>query len=104
MTWIIDKFAEMVDNDTYTEITGQEAKEIITHEIESMGELPSYVLDGDIVAFRSLWTAYRQEELKDEFDYLLDGDEELNGLIKKLQEQTQILHLSNGKYAIAAEF
>jgi len=88
MTWIIDKFAEMVNNDAYTETTGQEAKEIIAHEVEALGKLPSFVSNGDIVAFGCVWSTYTEEELKNDFGYLLDGDEEkeeeLNMLIEKL--------------------
>jgi len=106
MNYLVNKFAEDVNNDTYNNITTAEAKEILSYEIDGFGETPKYILNGNITAFRCSWSVYTEEELVNDFSYMVDtsdaeDEEELAELIfSELQDQTQGIKLSNNNYAI----
>lgn len=105
--YIASKFARDVANDENNNISYEDALQIIENEIDGLGEVPNYIMNGDIVAFRCAWSVYNDNELLCNYYYLLDEEyedeyEKLEAIKEKLIENTQVLDVNNG--TAVAEF
>ena len=96
--YIIGKFAEDIARDEYNSTTESEAVEILEHEINGIGKIPEYVMNGDITAFRCSWSVYTEEELLSNFNWV--SDDGLEQLKNELRDRTSFIELTNGKYAV----
>lgn len=99
--YIASKFARDVADDESNDISYEDALQIIENEIDGLGEVPNYICSGDIVAFRCAWSVHSDDELLDNYDYLLDEgyedeDEKLEATKEALIERTQVLYVTNG--------
>ena len=59
-------------------------------------------VDYDPVAFNCEWTEFTENELIDQYDYLVneDEDEKTENIVSSLEQRTMIFELNNGNYLV----
>ena len=59
-------------------------------------------VDYDPVAFNCEWTEFTENELIDQYDYLVneDEDEKTENIVSSLEQRTMITELNNGNYLV----